>query len=96
MKFYVSLVPRKIQSRIFGYINSLTLPVFLRAPLIGLFCKVYGCDLTEALQPDLRSYSNLSEFFRRSLKPELRPIAMHDLVCSIVLYCVMIIYYKNE
>lgn len=80
LKFYVSLVPRKIQSRIFGYINNITLPVFLRRPLLGLFCYFYNCDLSEALEPDLRRYSNLSEFFRRSLKPDVRPVAEIELV----------------
>uniref|UniRef100_A0A915J6L2 Phosphatidylserine decarboxylase proenzyme, mitochondrial n=1 Tax=Romanomermis culicivorax TaxID=13658 RepID=A0A915J6L2_ROMCU len=80
LRFYVSLVPRKMQSRFFGYVNNLPLPLFLREPLLGLFCRVYNCDLSEAAEPDLKSYSNLSELFRRTLKPEVRPIAIQPLV----------------
>lgn len=80
LMFYVKLVPRKIQSRIWGFLNELTLPTFLRQPLIGCFAYFYECDLSEALEPNLQSYSNLSQFFRRSLKPGLRPIAPECLV----------------
>jgi len=76
---YTSL-PLRLESRIWGYIARLHLPVFLRAPVIGFFARAVGCDLSEAEQEDLTKYVSLNEFFRRGVKPELRPVASDCLV----------------
>jgi phosphatidylserine decarboxylase len=47
----------------------------MRKPLLGVYVRTFGCKLEEAQSSDLVSYRNLGELFRRSLKPELRPIA---------------------
>ena len=76
-------MPLKIISRIWGWINSVQLPVFLRVYVIQCYSLYFGCNLEEAEVTDLKSYKNLGEFFRRSLKPGLRPIesdSAHEVV----------------
>src|SRR5699024_603414 len=46
-----------------------------RAPILRSYANAFGCNLDEASVEDLRQYRNLGEFFRRSLKPGLRPIS---------------------
>ncbi|GFO09861.1 phosphatidylserine decarboxylase proenzyme, mitochondrial [Plakobranchus ocellatus] len=67
-------MPLKSISRLWGRFNQVDLPVFLRRPLIGLYVWLFGCDLKEALEQDLRSYRNLGEFFRRQLRHDVRPV----------------------
>jgi len=69
-----------LESRIWGWLSRLELPVFLRAPLIGAFARAFGCDVTEATEEDLTKYRSLNEFFRRTVKPELRPLAKDCLI----------------
>lgn len=78
----IKLLPLKIISRIWGWINSIPLPVFLRIYVIQCYSLYFGCDLEEAEDTDLKSYQNLGQFFRRSLKPGLRPINPLDQVVS--------------
>ena len=68
------LLPLRTLSRIWGWINSLDLPTSIRLPILRTYARAFGCNLDEALVDDLREYKNLGEFFRRSLKPGLRPI----------------------
>jgi len=79
VSLYTSL-PLRLESRIWGWLSRLELPVFLRAPLIGLFARTYGCDLSEAVEEDLAKYHSMNEFFRRTVKPELRPLAKDCMV----------------
>lgn len=41
---------------------------------------MFNCDMSEALEPNLANYRSLDEFFRRNLKPEVRPICPDTLV----------------
>ncbi|KAI5967121.1 PSD1 [Candida theae] len=75
-----STLPLKTMSRLWGYVNSIDLPVFLRSPSYRLYSAIFGVNLEEMENPDLKSYKNLSEFFYRTLKPGVRPIADDDLV----------------
>lgn len=70
-----TFLPLRFESRMFGWLAKLELPVFLRAPLLGLFARVVGVDMSEAKEEDLTKYHSLNEFFRRTVRPELRPIA---------------------
>jgi len=79
VSIYLSL-PLRLESRIWGWLSRLELPMFLRAPLIGLFARTFNCDLSEAIEDDLTKYRSVNEFFRRSVKPELRPLAKDCLV----------------
>lgn len=81
MKFY-SILPLRVTSSLWGKINSYDLPVWMRSRLYHLFCRTYNCDMSEALESDYRNYRNLSEFFRRQLKPDSRPISVEPGVVS--------------
>lgn len=76
------MLPLRMASRWWGWANDIELPVWLRAPVLGLFAWAFRCDVHEAEVEDLRQYRNLGEFFRRSLKPGLRPLCPGDCVVS--------------
>lgn len=61
-------------SRLWGYVNSLELPVWLRPYSFKLFAYAFGCNLEEA-EYDLPTYISLGDFFYRRLKPGSRPVA---------------------
>ncbi|XP_077533620.1 phosphatidylserine decarboxylase isoform X1 [Haemaphysalis longicornis] len=81
VSFY-RMLPLRMASRWWGWANDIELPVWLRQPVLGLFAWAFGCDVHEAEVEDLRQYRNLGEFFRRSLKPGLRPLCPGDCVVS--------------
>lgn len=65
-------MPLKSMSRVWGKMTCWDLPEGLREPLLGLYIKMFGVQLHEALDENLKSYKNLNEFFRRELKPHVR------------------------
>ncbi|XP_060048761.1 phosphatidylserine decarboxylase proenzyme, mitochondrial isoform X2 [Erinaceus europaeus] len=74
-------VPTRLLSRAWGRLNRVELPRWLRRPVYGLYIWTFGVDMTEAAEQDLRRYRNLSEFFRRRLKPQARPVSgLHGVV----------------
>lgn len=75
-----STLPLKAISRLWGQVNSITLPLWLRSPTYRVYSTVFGVNLTEMEEPNLRTYPNLGEFFYRKLKPGVRPVASSDLV----------------
>ncbi|KAJ1974261.1 phosphatidylserine decarboxylase 1 [Dimargaris xerosporica] len=70
----LTALPLKAMSRLFGTFNDLTIPRWLREPSLKFYCWVFGCDLSELLEPDLKAYPNLGSFFYRALRPDARPI----------------------
>lgn len=68
------MLPLRVASRWWGWANTIDLPVRIRVPLLNAFIHTYDCNVQEAVVEDLSQYRNLGEFFRRSLKPEVRPI----------------------
>jgi phosphatidylserine decarboxylase len=77
--FLLKLIPLKLASRLWGFVNSFQLPIWTRNFLIGAYCSYFGANLEEAEKP-LLQYKNLAEFFGRKLKPRARPVAFGDLV----------------
>ncbi|CAN3359256.1 phosphatidylserine decarboxylase proenzyme 1, mitochondrial [Diutina catenulata] len=75
-----STLPLKAISRLWGQVNSIHLPVWIRSPSYRLYSMIFGVNLDEMNQPDLTTYPNLSEFFYRELKPGVRPLAHSDVV----------------
>lgn len=75
-----STLPLKSISRLWGQVNSIDLPVWLRSPLYRLYSALFGVHLDEMDEPDLTKYSNLSDFFYRKLRPGVRPLADLELV----------------
>ncbi|KAJ3411627.1 phosphatidylserine decarboxylase 1 [Chytridiales sp. JEL 0842] len=65
-------MPLKEASALWGYIHSLTVPEFLRPAFYKFYSAVFGCNLDEMENPDLKSYPNLGDFFYRTLKPGAR------------------------
>ncbi len=57
-----------------GEINSINLPVVLRKPCFYFYSWMFSCNLDECDVEDLNQFKNLSEFFRRGLKPDARTI----------------------
>jgi phosphatidylserine decarboxylase len=51
--------------------------------LIRWFVGKYGVDMSEAAEPDIRSYESFNDFFTRPLKAGLRPLAAADFVCPV-------------
>lgn len=51
--------------------------------LIRWFVGRYGVDMNEAANPDIGSYTSFNEFFTRSLKAGIRPLAAADFVCPV-------------
>lgn len=51
--------------------------------MIGAFVRVTGCDVNEALEPDLTKYDSVGAFFVRRLKDGIRPISRDPLVSDL-------------
>ncbi|XP_070618535.1 phosphatidylserine decarboxylase proenzyme, mitochondrial isoform X3 [Erythrolamprus reginae] len=75
-------VPTRLLSRAWGRLNNMELPTWLRRPVLGLYIWTFGVNMKEAAVEDLHHYRNLSEFFRRKLKPQARPVCDRHSVIS--------------
>ncbi|KAG1830005.1 phosphatidylserine decarboxylase-domain-containing protein [Suillus variegatus] len=70
----IGALPLRNMSRVWGYMNSLELPVWIRPYGFRLYAYVFGCNLEEIDPDDLTQYTSLGQFFYRKLKPGARPI----------------------
>ncbi|KAG1908585.1 phosphatidylserine decarboxylase-domain-containing protein [Suillus fuscotomentosus] len=70
----ICALPLRNMSRVWGYMNSLELPVWIRPYGFRLYAYVFGCNLEEIDADDLTQYTSLGQFFCRKLKPGARPI----------------------
>ncbi len=68
------MLPLKLISRVMGWISRLYLPVWLRPFIFRFYITVFSCHAHEMYNEDLKSYRTISEFFRRRIKMNLRPI----------------------
>lgn len=75
-----STLPLKAISRLWGQVNLVNLPLWMRSPAFRLYLMIFGVNLDEMNEPDLTTYSNLLEFFYRTLRPGVRPLSKSDLV----------------
>lgn len=69
------MFPLRAASRLWGRFNDLTLPVWFRPYGFRLYSWLFGVNLSEMSDPDLKNYANLGDFFYRKLSPEARPVA---------------------
>ncbi|KAF8329114.1 phosphatidylserine decarboxylase-domain-containing protein [Cantharellus anzutake] len=68
-------LPLRNLSRVWGYLNSFELPIWLRPVGLQFYAWLFGCNLDETEHSDLTRYRSLGEFFYRRLKPGVRPLA---------------------
>ncbi|KAF8218325.1 phosphatidylserine decarboxylase-domain-containing protein [Mycena galopus ATCC 62051] len=68
-------LPLRNMSRLWGYVNSLELPVWFRPYGFRLYASAFGCNLDEIEPADLKAYPSLGAFFYRALKDGARPVA---------------------
>ncbi|KAF7288165.1 Phosphatidylserine decarboxylase proenzyme 1, mitochondrial [Mycena chlorophos] len=68
-------LPLRNMSRLWGYVNSLELPVWFRPYGFRIYAAAFGCNLDEIEPADLKSYPSLGAFFYRRLKDGARPVA---------------------
>lgn len=78
--FCYQTLPLNAISRLWGRFNSIDLPVWAREPGYKLYSYLFGVNLEEMKQPDLKLYRNLGEFFYRELKESAREISDSELV----------------
>uniref|UniRef100_A0A2R5LN66 Phosphatidylserine decarboxylase proenzyme, mitochondrial n=1 Tax=Ornithodoros turicata TaxID=34597 RepID=A0A2R5LN66_9ACAR len=81
VSFY-TMLPLRMASRWWGWANDIELPLWVRSPILRFFSWMFCCNINEAEVDDLRQYRNLGEFFRRTLKPGLRPVHAGECVVS--------------
>ena len=51
--------------------------------IIRWFVRRYGVNMLEAAEPDIRNYQSFNDFFTRSLREGVRPLAQADFVCPV-------------
>lgn len=73
-------LPLRNLSRLWGYLNSLELPVWFRPTGFRVYSYIFGCNLNEMEPADLTHYKSLGDFFYRRLKDGVRPVAETVLV----------------
>ncbi|CDO93645.1 unnamed protein product [Kluyveromyces dobzhanskii CBS 2104] len=76
--FCYSTLPLNAMSRLWGQVNSLNLPTWVRPWSYRLYAALFNANLDEMDDPDLTHYENLSRFFYRTIKPETRPIDYNE------------------
>ncbi|KAG8535115.1 hypothetical protein GDO81_029401, partial [Engystomops pustulosus] len=82
--------PTRLLSRLWGLLNEVSLPHWLRRPLLSMYVWAFSVNMEEAEEEDLNRYRNLGELFRRPLKPTARTISQQNLVSPCdgrVLHC---------
>ncbi|SMN01550.1 Phosphatidylserine decarboxylase [uncultured Candidatus Thioglobus sp.] len=47
------------------------------------FVKTYQVDLSQANRTNIKDYKHFNDFFTRSLKPDVRPIAQRPIICPV-------------
>ncbi len=70
---FLTLLPKNLISKIFGYFSTLKLPRFMMIPLLKAFAKAYKINLDEA-ELEIKEYASLNQFFTRALRAEARII----------------------
>ncbi|KAH3678193.1 hypothetical protein WICMUC_001622 [Wickerhamomyces mucosus] len=80
--FCYSTLPLNAMSRLWGQVNSIVLPIWLREPGYRFYGYMFGVNFDEINESNISNFKNLSEFFYRDLKPDARKIdQLADIVC---------------
>ncbi|KAF3913156.1 hypothetical protein AA313_de0203898 [Arthrobotrys entomopaga] len=78
----LSTLPLKALSRLWGKFNEIPLPTIFRPFGFRLYAFIFGVNIPEAKNQDLKSYRNLAEFFYREIDPAVRPIDKSSAIVS--------------
>ncbi|GMM37904.1 phosphatidylserine decarboxylase 1 [Saccharomycopsis crataegensis] len=79
--FAYQALPLNAISRLWGKFNSIELPVWAREPGFKFYSYLFGVNMDEIKEDDLKKFRNLGEFFYRELKDGARSIDSHEVVC---------------
>jgi phosphatidylserine decarboxylase len=79
----IGALPLRNMSRVWGYMNSFELPIWIRPYGFRFYAYVFGCNLEEIEPSDLTKYASLGQFFYRQLKAGARPVDNAVLVSSL-------------
>lgn len=74
-------MPKRHLTEFAGRVAASSSPLTPR--LIQWFAARYGVNMSEAENPDLRSYASFNDFFTRPLKAGARPLADADFICPV-------------
>ncbi|KAH8111454.1 phosphatidylserine decarboxylase [Phellopilus nigrolimitatus] len=69
----IGALPLRNLSRLWGYLNSLELPVWFRPTGFRVYSRIFGVNLDE-IEHELPHYKSLGDFFYRRLKEGIRPV----------------------
>ncbi|KAF8841356.1 phosphatidylserine decarboxylase [Paxillus ammoniavirescens] len=72
--YVIGALPLRTMSRVWGYMSSFELPIWIRPYVFRFYAYVFGCNLEEIEPSDLTKYASLGEFFYRQLKAGARPV----------------------
>ncbi|MDZ4727390.1 MAG: archaetidylserine decarboxylase [Leptospira sp.] len=70
---FLTLLPKNLISKLFGYFSTLKLPRFMMITILKAFAKAYKINLDEA-ELEIKEYASLNQFFTRALRAEARII----------------------
>jgi phosphatidylserine decarboxylase len=76
------IYPKRAINRFSGWVANAKWGVVTTA-IIRWFVGHYKVDMSEAANPDIRSYETFNQFFTRALKPGVRPLADADYICPV-------------
>lgn len=76
------IMPKRALTTLAGKFASAQLGSLTTA-VIRRFVARYDVNMAEAANPDVASYASFNDFFTRSLKPGVRPLASADLICPV-------------
>jgi phosphatidylserine decarboxylase len=66
-------VPKSALSRFMGWLASQAWPPMLLRPVIRLYVRVYGIDMSQFALP-IEAYPTFNAFFTRPVRPDRRPV----------------------
>ena len=76
------VAPKRAFTGAIARVAGVGLPGWARAAFLTRFARLYGIDTTEAART-LDDYTDLDDFFTRTLHPSLRPVdAAQDSIAS--------------
>jgi len=70
---FLTILPKNLISKIFGYFSTWKLPRFVMIPILKAFAKAYKIKVEEA-ELEITEYESLNQFFTRALRAEARII----------------------